>query len=503
MNRNGSNPQPRPGWRLRCGRAAIAAVAALVAWMLATPPARSADQDWVGLVQLASLKLRLARLDPAELAALEARRARGESPRRIYRDQVRRWLDRDFYARLALGMIPVPKSSTLFIDTLRRARVAEGTWVYYLPHAAPGRRAGQPPCPPSERATVVPWWDKDRRISICRRSYAPENAFDSVGYCAGQPEPVRPIEPRAGCGCGPLLLACLPPADEAPAMKQRMMDAMSREVAVTGADIIQRGGSFDELMTASRTWQTGLTEFLYARREMLALVARSRYSAEVESRLRAMLAPIDLDRGGRWIERKGVYAGSGLYLTTPLMGTFLGTSRAAMTFLLSQFLCTDFPANHVDSEALIAVTRGQHEGVRFEVYESPMRHQASCSGCHAPMDNGAGFMVGLQAPLYGSIPTGKKVEGRLYVNGAGDLRGKGAGFAALTSLVTRQREFPRCAVARMFTYFVGRPPRVTTDENQLFDELVGRFERSGRRLDVLARAVLESKAATEPVELGR
>jgi hypothetical protein len=501
MSPSASREPARPRRARRLIWAAALTLLVATAAATPTPPPQADDRGWLGLVQLASLRLRLKRLDAAEHQALVARRARGDSPRRIYDDQIQRWLDRDLFARLAIGMIPVPDHSSLFIETLQRARDPGGEWIYYLPHAAPALAPGAPPCRADDRVKVAPWWARDRKIALCAHSYLPERAFDSVGYCAGQPEPLRPIAPRAGCGCGPLLLACLPPTDEAPALNQRLLDAMTDEISVTGADIIARGGSLDELMTTSRTWQTGLVEFLYARRDMLAALASQPYSSELESRLRARLATIDLDRGGRWVDRKAVYEGSGLFLTTPLMGSFLGTPRAEMAFLLSQFLCTDFPANHVDSEALLAVTRGQHQGVRFEVYESPMRNQASCSGCHAPMDFGAGFMVGLLPPLFGSIPTTKRVEGRLYINGASDLRGSGVGFGALMTLVTRQPEFPRCAVARMFTYLVGRPPRVTDDESRVMADLVETFERSGRRLDTLIRAILASRPATEPVDL--
>lgn len=480
-------------------RSRIAIVVVIVAVLgsaSAAPEPVPAD-GWLGLVQLASLRLRLQRITPDEQRALRARQAHGEPLRQIYDDQIQRWLDRSVLARFALGMIPVPAQSSLFIDTLQRARASDGSWVYFLPHATPASDAA--PC--ADRAMVVPWWAK-QPIAICRTSYAPERPFDEVGYCGGQPEPLRPIAPRAGCGCGPLLLACLPPADEAPALRAQVMRSMIDEVEVTGAEILARGGALDELMTTSRTWQDGLVEFLYARREMLAVLAQQAYSPAVEAQLRARLAKLDVARPGRWVERTGVYAGSGLFLSTPLMATFLGTSRASLAFLLSQFLCTDFPANHVDSEALLEVTRGAHAGVRFEVYESPMRNQASCSGCHAPMDYGAGFLVGLRPPLFGSTPTPKSVEGRLYVNGASDLRGSGRGFGALTKLVVAQPEFPRCAVARMFTYVVGRPPRLTSDdEAQLFERLVQAFERSGRRVDALARAVLLSKPATEPFDL--
>jgi hypothetical protein len=455
----------------------------------------------VELVQVLSLRLRLKRLDLEERRALEERLARGEDPTRVYEEHLDRWLTRDFYRKLAGALAFSPAATHFFVGTLSRFREGEG-WVYYLPHTVDaGRPQGTAPCAPSERAQAPAWWARGQRISICQASYRPEHAFDSVGYCGGQAEPTIPTPPRPGCGCGPLLLGCLPPEEEAPRMDQRFVEAMTSEVAETGAEFMSKGRPFDELMTTSTTWQSGLTRFLYLRREMLARVASQPFSPMLEAELLGMLATVDLEAPGRWVERQGEYRGSGLFLNTPVMASFVGTSRATMQLMLSQFLCVDFPANNVDSESLLAITHGQHEGVRFEVYESPMRQQSACSGCHAPMDSGSGFLVGLRPPLFGSIPTGKQVEGRLYVHGAEDFRGKGRGSASLASLLTQQPEFPRCATARLFTFLVGRPPRKTAEERRLLDELTQTFERSGRRIDVLIRAILLSKAQTEPVAL--
>ncbi|NVJ14869.1 DUF1585 domain-containing protein [Myxococcus sp. AM010] len=479
--------------------------ALVLSFGLAVTPASAAEsassQGVVELVQLLSLRLRLQRLDIEERRALEERLARGERPARLYEEHMSRWLDRGFYRRLATSLVYVPAKSNLFVGKLTRVREGEG-WVYFLPHTLP---AGHPekasPCPPNERVEVVPWWARGQRVSVCRESYRPENVFDDVGYCGGQAEPTIPTPPRPGCGCGSLLLGCLPPEDESPRMDQRLMEAMTSEISETGAELMAKGRSFDELMTTSTTWQTGLTRFLYLRREMLALVGSRPYSKALEARLLEMLTSVDLDAPGQWVERTGLYRGSGLFLNTPLTSTYVGTARATMLLLLSQFLCVDFPANNVDRDALLAITHDQHAGVRFEVYSSPMRHQLACSGCHAPMDYGAGFLVGLRPPLFGSVPTNKVVEGRLYMNGAEDLRGSGEGYGALAALVTRQPEFTQCASARLFTYFVGRPPHNTTEERQLLAELAQAFDKSGRRVEVLIRSILLSKAQTEPLAL--
>ncbi|NTX16514.1 DUF1585 domain-containing protein [Myxococcus sp. CA051A] len=481
--------------------------AAFLTLTLTLSPAQASDDaastPVVELVQVLSLRLRLKRLEPQERRDLEERLARGETPSRIYEEVLDRWLTRDFYRKLSSALAFTPAATNFFVGTLSRFR-EDGQWVYYLPHTVGASRPeGTAPCAPAERKSAPAWWGRGQRISICQDSYRPENAFDAVGYCGGQPEPTIPTPPRPGCGCGPLLLGCLPPDEEAPRMDQRFVEAMMSEVTETGAELMSKGRPFDELMTTSSTWQSGLTRFLYLRREMLAKVSQKPFSPAREQELVRMLATVDLEAPGQFVERKGEYQGSGLFLNTPVMAAFVGTSRATMQLMLSQFLCVDFPANTVDSETLLTVTGGQHEGVRFEVYESPMRNQGACSGCHAPMDSGSGFLVGLRPPIFGSIPTGRQVEGALYVHGAEDFRGKGKGTAALARLLTQQPEFPRCATSRMFTFLVGRPPRKTAEERRLLEELTRTFEQNGRRVDVLIRAILWSKPQTEPMVLAQ
>lgn len=496
-------------WWTRTERSRLLSLVLTLALMsgLASPPARAAEstaqEGVLELFQLLSLRLRLKRLDIQERRTLNELLARGESPTRLYREYMDRWLTRDFYRKLMSGLVYTPAASNFFVGPLSRFREGQDKWVYYLPHTLPkgSLPEGAPPCSPSERTEVTPWWARGQRITLCQASYLPDRAFDEVGYCGGQPEPTVPSPPRPGCGCGPLLLGCLPPEEEAPGMDQRLVKAMVSELTETGTEIAASGRSYDELMTTSTTWQSGLTRFLYLRRELLTMVAGRPFSRELEQKMLDKLATVDLEAPAQWVEREGIYRGSGLFLATPLMDTYVGTPRATMLVLLSQMLCVELPFNKVDSDSLLESTHGKHAGVRFEVYESPMRQRPACSGCHSPMDYGSGFLAVMRPPLFGSIHTQRQVEGRLYVNGASDFRGSGKGYSALTSLTIRQPEFPRCAVARLFTSFVGRPPRKTAEEQQLLTELTQTFERSGRRIDELVRAILLSKAQTEPFVL--
>jgi hypothetical protein len=116
-----------------------------------------------------------------------------------------------------------------FVGELRSVKSANGSSLYYLPHTL---RDGTV-CALNEAVPVPAWWTGGRPVMLCAASYRPERVFDSVGYCGGQSEPTVPIPPRAECGCGPLLLGCLPPSDEQPTLVSRMNEAAIAEVVQT------------------------------------------------------------------------------------------------------------------------------------------------------------------------------------------------------------------------------------------------------------------------------
>ena len=469
-------------------RAAVRTCALLLALSLCDPALRAQPRP-LDLFQRISLDLRGHRLAGDEIAEIEGAIARHEAPVAIASRYIDLWLTRDVIAGKLDSYLSGPvRADRLFLGYLERVRVDKGSWVYYLPHTLPpDARADAPPCAPADRVEVHPWWSIDQKLQICAPSYRPEHAFDSAGYCAGQAVfgPL-PSPPRAGCGCGPLLLACMPPRDENPMLARKMTKALRDEVLETAADIVAADRSFDELMTTSRTWQSGLVAFFYLRRELIARIQHEPWTPTLESALADRVRGVDLAAPGRWVERDGVYRGSGLFTTTIATRTYTVNYRDDALGLLHDFLCADLKSVHVDSDALLkTVTRPEPS----EVWNSQVRLQAGCKSCHAPMDNLTGFLANMTDTRWGSQPVpSARVRGELYVKGAGDRRGDGVGFADLSQLLVSQPEFDECAVKHVFQQLVGRPP--LNSERSLVDGLVRDFHAGGRRWRALVRSVL-------------
>jgi hypothetical protein len=161
---------------------------------------------------------------------------------------------------------------------------------------------------------------------------------------------------------------------------------------------------------------------------------------------------------------------------------------------LETYLCQSFASVHVDREALLGTVGAQHRDLRAltTIVDSPMRRQVGCQGCHNPMDGLSGFLIGINTALFGSSPTGLVPRGELYLRGGTDLRGQGVGLAELTRLAVTQPEFPRCLTRKVFESVVRR--RALPGEEPLLDDLTHVFERAGRRLRPLVRAILLSRA---------
>jgi hypothetical protein len=369
-----------------------------------------------------------------------------------------------------------------FFHRLRKEREED---VYFLPH--------QSRCVADDALLVNAWW-RNEAVRVCRDSYRPETVFDELGYCSGEAEPLMRQPPRPGCGCGPMLMGCLPPAGEHPALDELVATSVMEEWFETAARIVDEGRPLDELVTTTRTWQTGLVEFLYLRREILGELRGRPWSEELSREVEARLRAIDVYAPGRWVERGGVYKGTGIWWTSMAPHALKIPLRGTAHHLLTRHLCSSFSAVNVDADAILASVGDEHENLRTlsSLLEAPMRFRTGCKGCHAPMDGAAAFLAEIQAPMYGSHPTGLTAAGELFVTGAEDFRGRGNGIAALSRLVVSQPEFETCSVRRAFEEVLHRP--VKSYDEALFQELVAEFRSNGHRWAPILRALLESDA---------
>jgi hypothetical protein len=443
----------------------------------------------VALFQRLSIHLRHKLLDSAEQAQLRRELARGRPVREIYERYVTRWVT----PKTASNAFPYTAGGpaavrNLFLGQMARVKVAGG-WRYSLP--SPETDKG-PPCTDDRVVHVHPWWSVDEVIDVCADAYRPEIAFDRVGYCGGKPGSL-PAPPRKDCGCGPLLLACLPPDGVADDIS--LGAGMVDEIAKTAAEVVGQDRPFDEIFTTSTTWQTGAVRFLYLRRELVGLLRTTPYSPALEEELQRRVRALDLRAPGKWVERDGPYRGSGLFLTTPDAASANGTYRDLVRANYDLAMCTTFTSVHVDSEALLKTVGNQHANLRaLNSWDSPMQHQTGCEGCHRPMDNATAFLAGLTTPIFGSFPTGETRESSFYLAGANDLRGSSRGIDGFTKLMVSQPEFPRCAIKQAFRRLLAREP-VSSDRGWI-DTLTAGLEEHKRSWAWLVGAIVRSPAYT-------
>jgi len=455
--------------------------------ILLIPVAHAASSDiTIEHFERLSYDLRGHRLNEAERGQIAS--AIADDPDKAYARHVDAWLTKDAlktYVDTFLGFPPIavvtPDAETFF----HRLRKQGDNGVYSLPH--------QPSCTAEEATLVNVWW-QDEVVRVCPDSYRPETIFDDLGYCSGEAEPLMRQPPRPGCGCGPMLMGCLPPKGEHARLDELVVSSVMDEWLETSARIVAQGRPLDELVTTSRTWQTGLTEFLYLRRDIIGERRERAWSEDVSKDIAARIASIDVAAPGRWVERGGVYEGTGIWWTSMAPHALKIPIRGTAHHLLTRHLCSSFSAVNVDADAILAAVGEQHENLRTlsSLLAAPMRFQNGCKGCHAPMDGAAAFLPEIQAPLYGSYPTGQEAAGELFVTGSEDFRGKGNGIAALSRLVVSQPEFETCSVRRAFEEVLMRPMK--SYDRELFQELVAEFRVNGHRWAPVIRALLLSDA---------
>ena len=448
----------------------------------------------------ASFVLRESRLSADEEREAVERLASTSPARDVYRQFLDRWITADVLIRFVEGYAQVsetlPAASRFFqVGSLERFRdERHNVWIYYLART-PENRTATPPCSFEESVYVRPWWSRDP-VRICTDSYRPEPLLKAVTYCLGLNDPKVPEARREGCGCGPLLLSCLPPAEVAPELGEQFERAVPGEIIGTLSALALNDRSIAEAYTTSKTWQTGLTEFLYLRRKVLSfLVSKSSYSDRVRIEAEQMLDGVDMTMPARWVEREAPYQGAGVFAFSPYFQSAIPTFRGGANILLKNALCTSFASVHVDRDTLLAAdttrpTRVEAPFVGQNPARTSMQTLVGCKNCHAPLDNVASFFLPVAQPGYGGILTGQPSEGALYVNGPKDFRGSAQGIAGLGRLLTTQPEFDLCVVERTLTYFFNQPNRL--GNRSLVKDLAERFRKNGRRARWLVRAVLES-----------
>lgn len=462
-----------------------------------SPPRASdehAERRLVSRLHRLSLELRGRRLTPKEQAETVDRLKRA-SAQAIYEEDLDRWLAAvDSWSELQGQWDLRSQLQFMFLGMLSVYRdPVTNDAVYFLPHTLPASHvAGSAPCEASDVQTVHPWWAIGESIHICRASYKPDHVFDDKGFCGGHVSNIPNQPPRAECGCGSILIACLPPKEVLPHFASDLRSAISAEVVKTADDVIKSGRPFSDLWSLSRTWQPGLVRYMYLRRELLTQLRSQPYSASLERQVEARVRQIDLTDAGKWIERDGIYRGTGLFTTTIYAFAGAVSYRELGTSTLGNFLCVAFDSVHVDSNLLLQ-TVGKGDDFKhiraLAPWDSKMRTQPGCQGCHGPMDSMTGFFAAIEPAINGSA-LGEARRSALFVQGAKDFRGEATGFAGLSGLIVRQPEFDACVVKNAFARLLGRSPR--RSETAAIEAWTKGFTASHESYPSLVRSILAS-----------
>lgn len=460
-------------------------------WLRLPAAADSADPEATArqLGKL-SLDLRGQPLTTNELDDVRSRLAQA-SPDAVYAHFVDAWLADDLSARGELISkvlsIFVPDDPTPLFFPLSTFHAADGRDVLYLPRR---QAAANPPCAPADVVTVRPWWAKTN-VAICAASYAPEVSFVEGTFCPQSINGVAGFAIPDACGCGPRLMYCAMPE----LLEAARADAKTEMRETTYDILIRQKRPLADVLTATRTWQSGRVQYLYARREAAQLIARAKWSPAVARQVDAIIDRVDVAAKPRWIDRAGPYRGTGVSFTAP--GWVSPTYRNAIRELFNRFLCIDFGSVHVDRDAVLEAVGDNVQNLRSlnTISDSPMRHQTGCKGCHMPMDTSAGMLFGFELSWRGGFPRGDQPAGELYLQGATDRRGDGKGVAGLMKLIGVQPEFGRCMVKRVFAKVLDREP-VYSERGEVA-ALLDEVAKNKRDLGWLVKRLLLGKAYRE------
>lgn len=471
------------------GTASLIVALCTLAWARPTAdPDPAAIAELTRQLQRLSLDVRQAPLGETERAAAIAQLATATLDT-VYARYLDQWPLED-YLRWILNRWALPAAGPPVFLPLSRFTAADGRDVLYLPHRHPGVGV---PCAPSETTEVRPWWSP-RPVAICRESYRKEISFVDERYCPTNQSAAAGYVTPTACGCGSRLVHCLPPAELEPALVADAQHGVWEEFYRTAYEIAaRRNRPLSEVFTATTTWQTGVVRFLYLRREIAGLLHGKTLTPTLEREIDRMLDTVDVHAPGAWVERKGIYRDTGVFLTTPL--TFWDTYRGMVLAVFHNMLCLEPRSSNVDRDAILATVADHHANLRSldPIADSPMRHQDGCKGCHMPMDTSSSFLFEMALGWRGGfdLKPRARTSSRLYL-GSDDSRGEATGIAGLMKLAVAQPEFGRCTVRSAIQAVLQRFPLHA--EMSAMDGLVAGFAQHDQSLPWLIKQLLLSNA---------
>ena len=157
-------------------------------------------------------------------------------------------------------------------------------------------------------------------------------------------------------------------------------------------------------------------------------------------------------------------------------------------WILNQLLCRVLPPPPPDVPQEPAAMAGKSRRERLDAH----RIDPVCKSCHQSMDP-----LGLALENYDGVGQFRTMDNGVPIDPSGVLD-TGAAFqtpADLAQIIAADPALPRCVAQHMFTYGLGRGPRVSSDFDSLsIDAVAKTFADSGQLLPKLVEAIVTSDA---------
>jgi hypothetical protein len=336
----------------------------------------------------------------------------------------------------------------------------DGERIYYL----------KEPCDKGDTDVVHPWWAFGTTVRVCKSAHRPDKLMDSKTqtYCGSK----RAL--LSECGCGPSLVWCM--RDDAQLNEAR--DSVAREVRRTVAHAVQHDMPLPQIFTMNESVRDLYVEMRYRRSRIVA----GERADEVLKGLQTWSTKAD-GLQPRYEAFPGQQAG---LLTTPALLYDVPGVRLRMQLYDEMLWCVVPKSRNVTVDAILALhTANLRTGENWRL----LANRPVCNECHARLDYGMQFFAGYSWELHSYDFVSSERErgaGKLFVNGADDLRGEGELTPRkFAQLATAQPEFGKCAVRKVATTVLGG---AATDEDE--QRIMAAYRRKPTYSSLLREALL-------------
>jgi len=339
------------------------------------------------------------------------------------------------------------------------------------------------PCLPDPTPRPLDDWELASRLSFFLWSSTPDDALLSLAEQGVLRDPSVLLaqvdrmlaDPKAAAlvdtlGVEWLYLAAVdessPDADTFPTFGEPLRASMKAELALFTADVLLSDRSMLDLVTSTETFVDPALATHYG----IAPPSASGF------------ARVSLP------DRPGIFGRAG-WLTAVSYPTRTSPVRRGK-WVLENLMCEAPPPPPPGVVAALPAD-GEDTGVTASIREQFEQHRAdpACAGCHIPMD-GIGF--GLEG--FDAIGRSRAVdEYGNPIDASGSLA-TGASFVGpseLSRMLAADPKVPRCMTQKVFTFALGRPPRV--EDLDYLEAIQAEFAANGHTFRALARAIVRSE----------